>query len=157
MSNYLLNTISLAINSKGGSFSSDFVERRRGGGTRAALRCRFKGPALRSVACLPTHPVLLNSTRPRKWGYMCGGESERRPPLRECGVFMWQCGVVCMAAGGKEREWEGGGRERERNNPSVKTTQGANGLECRHRVEAERIHFENADLNFCESTLSHST
>jgi hypothetical protein len=34
---------------------------------------------------------------------------------------------------------------------------GANGLECRHRVEAERIHFENADLNFCESTLSHST
>jgi hypothetical protein len=123
----LLNTISLAINSKGGSFSSDFVERRRGGGTRAALRCRFKGPALRSVACLPTHPVLLNSTRPRKWGYMCGGESERRPPLRECGAFMWQCGVVCMAAGGKEREWEGGGeREREkqpfRQNHSTSTT-----------------------------------
>jgi hypothetical protein len=34
------------------SFSLDFVEeRRRGGGHGAVLRCRLKGPALRSVAC----------------------------------------------------------------------------------------------------------
>jgi hypothetical protein len=45
------------------------------------------------------------------WGYICGGESERRPPLRECGVYMWLCGTVCVAG---EREREGGGGKRSR-------------------------------------------
>jgi hypothetical protein len=37
-------------------------------------------------------------------GDICGGESERRPFLRECGVYMWLYGIVCVAVGEKERE-----------------------------------------------------
>ena len=46
------------------------------------LRCRLKGPALRSVACLPTNPVLFiapsqriyiihRDSRIYMWIYMC--------------------------------------------------------------------------------------
>ena len=72
------------------------------------LRCRIKGPALRSVACLPTNPVLCIAPSQRiyiihrdsriymgiyRCGdiygiYMRGGESERGPPLRFCGVYV---------------------------------------------------------------------
>ena len=59
------------------------------------------------------------------YGDIFGGESERRPPLREFGAYMWLCGIVCVAAGerergrgrgrGREGEGEGEGeRERER-------------------------------------------
>jgi hypothetical protein len=45
---------------------------------------------------------------------ICGGESERRPPLREFGAYMWLCGIVCVAAGERERRrgkvGGGGGR-----------------------------------------------
>jgi len=48
------------------------------------------------------------------YGDIFGGESERRPPLREFGAYMWLCGIVCVAAGERERRrgkvGGGGGR-----------------------------------------------
>jgi len=52
-----------------------------------------------------------------------------RTPLRESGVHIWLCGIVCVAAGEKERgrrRGRGGGGEKERNKqPFVKTTRQA--------------------------------
>ena len=97
-------------------------------------RCLVKGSVLRSVACLPTHPVLPIAPSQRIYIihrdlriymgiYMCGDiygsmyvwrRERARPPLRLCGVCVdvWDC----MCGGGRERARErgrggGGGRE----------------------------------------------
>jgi hypothetical protein len=77
------------------------------------LRCRLKGPALRSVACLPTNPVLFIAPSQRIYIihrdsriymgiYMRGGESERGPPCGCAAIYvgMWDC----MCGGGIEGE-----------------------------------------------------
>jgi len=45
-------------------------------------------------------------------GYTCGGESERAPPAG-VGVYMWLCGIVCVAAGEREKERGKGEREKQ--------------------------------------------
>ena len=105
-------------------------------------RCLVKGSVLRSVACLPTHPVLPIAPSQRiyiihrdlrMWEFicveiymgvcMCGGESERSSPCG-CAAYMWICGIVCVVAGERERERGGGeggeGVGRNNNNPSSK-------------------------------------
>ena len=89
-------------------------------------RCLVKGSVLRSVACLPTHPVLPIAPSQRIYIihrdlriymgiYMCGDiygsmyvwrRERARPPLRLCGVYvdMWDC----MCGGGRERARERG-------------------------------------------------
>jgi len=47
------------------------------------------------------------------YGDIFGGESERRPPLREFGAYMWLCGIVCVAAGEREKERGKGEREKQ--------------------------------------------
>ena len=106
-------------------------------------RCLVKGSVLRSVACLPTHPVLPIAPSQRIYIihrdlriymgiYMCGDiygsmyvwrRERARPPLRLCGVCVdvWDC----MCGGGRERARErgrggGGGGGRNNNNPSSK-------------------------------------
>ena len=98
-------------------------------------RCLVKGSVLRSVACLPTHPVLPIAPSQRIYIihrdlriymgiYMCGDiygsmyvwrRERARPPLRLCGVYvdMWDCmcGGDCMRGGGREGERERGGGE----------------------------------------------
>jgi len=107
-------------------------KKRRWEGHGAVLPCRLKGPALRSVACLPTHPVLFiapsqriyiiqRDSSPRIYMgiCMCGGESERGPP---CGSAAYIRGYVGLYAWWRERgRGRGGGEEGgERNNPSSK-------------------------------------
>ena len=85
------------------------------GGHGAVRRCLVKGSVLRSVACLPTHPVLPIAPSQRIYIihrdfriymgiYMCGDiygsmyvwrRERARPPLRLCGVYvdMWPCSL----------------------------------------------------------------
>ena len=114
------------------------------------FRCRLKGPALRSVACLPTHPVLFIAPSQRIYIihrdsriymgiYMCGdiyGDiyicveervSEAPPAVvrRKCGyvgLYAWWRGRRRVRGGG--RGGGGGGRELEKQ-PFVKTTRQA--------------------------------
>ena len=111
-------------------------------------RCLVKGSVLRSVACLPTHPVLPIAPSQRIYIihrdlriymgiYMCGDiygsmyvwrRERARPPLRLCGVCVdvWDC----MCGGGRERARErgrggGGGGGEKQQQPFVKTTRQA--------------------------------
>jgi hypothetical protein len=114
------------------------------------LRCRLKGPALRSVAYLHTHPVLFIVPSQRIYiihrdsriymgiyicveiymGYICVEERVSKAPPCGCAAYMWLCGIVCVVAGERESESErgrgrgGGGGEREttlRQNHSTST------------------------------------
>jgi hypothetical protein len=107
------------------------------------LRCRLKGPALRSVACLPTHPVLYIVPSKRIYtihrdsriymgicrcgyiymGYICVEERVSEAPPCGCAANMWLCGIVCVVSGGVRVRGggEGGGGERKKQ-PFVKTT-----------------------------------
>jgi hypothetical protein len=134
-------------------------------------RCLVKGSVLRSVACLPTHPVLPIAPSQRIYIihrdlriymgiYMCGDiygsmyvwrRERARPPLRLCGVYvdMWDC----MCGGGRERARErgrGGGRGggEKQQQPFVKTTRQAQHISSKsldkHRTPINR-HY-NSDL-----------
>ena len=125
-------------------------------------RCLVKGSVLRSVACLPTHPVLPIAPSQRIYIihrdlriymgiYMCGDiygsmyvwrRERARPPLRLCGVYvdMWDC----MCGGGRERARErgrggGGGGGEKQQQPFVKTTRQAQHTN-RSTLEARRYH-----------------
>ncbi len=105
------------------------------------LRCRLKGPALRSVACLPTHLVLFIAPSQRIYiihrdsriymgtymcgdiymGYICVEERVSEAPPCGCAAYMWLCGIVCAVAGERESESERGGKIRgSRHRPAQK-------------------------------------
>ena len=115
-------------------------------------RCLVKGSVLRSVVCLPTHPVvsiapsqriyiiyrdpwiypvppiapsqriyiILSNSQGFKdihgdiyawryiWEYVCVEERVSETPPCGCAAYMWICGIVCVVAGERESEREGG-------------------------------------------------
>jgi hypothetical protein len=126
------------------------------------LRCRLKGPALRSVAYLHTHPVLFIVPSQRIYiihrdsriymgiyicveiymGYICVEERVSKAPPCGCAAYMWLCGIVCVVAGERESESErgrgrGGGGGRERNNPSSKPLDKHSTIRQNHSTSTE--------------------
>ena len=131
MSNYLLNTISLAINSKGGRLSPQISSKEDEGRERHDLRFGAGSRARRCTSvpdCSPTHPMLFNSICPKnsknsrlkEFKEICGDiYVAETPPLQECAVYMRVCGKLC-AAGERESGRAGGGAGGERERTSLR-------------------------------------